>query len=509
MYLSDQQAVEKTSSRSDAIAGKRERLTSGAAPRVLDLFSGCGGLSLGFQRAGFEILGGVEKEPRAAWAYAENLHREQSEERRQSLGKSRDIRQLTPGDLLADLGFLAPEKVVDVLVGGPPCQAYARVGRAKLRATLKKPDAFLHDDRGNLYLQYLEYVRQLLPLALLMENVPDLLSYGDRNLALEIASHLRELGYLVNFGLLNAANYGVPQTRRRVYIIALHKTLDREPSLPAPTHRIRNLPSGYREFAALAVSLRAGETPFSGPVPVTSEEDWKSLPYAVTTRQAIGDLPRLTGHLNGTMRGGRRRFDESLPYGSPPLSWFARNMRSGWPGFNKNRGVCDHVIRLLPRDHPIFARMKPGDDYPTAHRLALKLFEKEISRHSSQGVILKEGTKEWEALKKKIVPPYDPKKFPNKWWKMDPDAPARTLLAHLAHDCYTHIHYDKSQGRTISVREAARLQSFPDGFRFYEAMNPAFRMIGNAVPPVIAWRLAQHLLTELWASAKLPSSLAS
>lgn len=498
--------MEKTSARSEVIASKRERLASGAAPRVLDLFSGCGGLSLGFQRAGFDILGGVEKEPRASRAYADNLHRDESEDRRKLLGKDRDIRELAPRDLLADLGVAALGEAVDVLVGGPPCQAYARVGRAKLRATSKQPDAYLQDDRGSLYLRYLEYVRQLVPLALVMENVPDLLSYGGRNLALEIAGHLRELGYLVNFGLLNAAHYGVPQTRRRIYIIALHETLGREPSLPAPTHRIRNLPSGYREFAALAASLRKGETPFSGPAPASCDPEKMILPWAVTVRQALADLPRLTDCLKGTLRG-RNRFDEKLRYSGPPLSGFAREMRFDWPGF-AGIHVCDHVTRRLPRDHPIFARMKPGDDYPAAHRTALELFAEEVARSRSAGTPLVEESEAWETLKKKIVPPYDPKKFPNKWWKMDPEAPARTLLAHLAHDCYTHIHYDDAQARTISVREAARLQSFPDGFRFSEAMNPSFRMIGNAVPPVMAWRLAEHLLAELQTACRTPAAVA-
>ena len=84
------------------------------------------------------------------------------------------------------------------------------------------------------------------------------------------------------------------------------------------------------------------------------------------------------------------------------------------------------------------------------------------------------------------MPPYDPGKFPNKWRKMEADEPARTLMAHLGKDGYSHIHYDSAQARTISVREAARLQSFPDGFRFEGTMNPAFRQIGNAVPPLLA-----------------------
>ena len=92
-----------------------------------------------------------------------------------------------------------------------------------------------------------------------------------------------------------------------------------------------------------------------------------------------------------------------------------------------------------------------------------------------------------------MVPPYDPEKFPNKWRKLEPDRPSCTLTAHLGKDAYSHIHYDSDQARTISVREAARLQSFPDGYVFSGAMNSAFRQIGNAVPPLMAQAIAIRL----------------
>jgi DNA (cytosine-5)-methyltransferase 1 len=95
------------------------------------------------------------------------------------------------------------------------------------------------------------------------------------------------------------------------------------------------------------------------------------------------------------------------------------------------------------------------------------------------------------------VPPYDPGKFPNKWRKMEPDMPARTLMAHLGKDSYSHIHYDSAQARTISVREGARLQSFPDGFVFQGPMNPAFRQVGNAVPPLMAKAVAEMMMEQL------------
>src|SRR3954454_22345587 len=125
------------------------------------------------------------------------------------------------------------------------------------------------------------------------------------------------------------------------------------------------------------------------------------------------------------------------------------------------------------------------------------MLNERIATLRASGTVIREGSAEYERLKDSIVPPYDASKFPNKWRKMWRDQPARTLMAHLGKDSYSHIHYDSEQARTISVREAARLQSFPDGFVFCGTMNPAFRQIGNAVPPVLAWRLATQLRNTL------------
>ena len=136
--------------------------------------------------------------------------------------------------------------------------------------------------------------------------------------------------------------------------------------------------------------------------------------------------------------------------------------------------------------------MNPGDQYPEAHKHALTLLE-ETLQSLQNGKSISAGSPEYERLLKEMVPPYDPGKFPNKWRKMERDKPARTLMAHLGKDGYSHIHYDSDQARTISVREAARLQSFPDGFKFEGTMNPAFRQIGNAVPPLLAKALATKM----------------
>jgi DNA (cytosine-5)-methyltransferase 1 len=179
-----------------------------------------------------------------------------------------------------------------------------------------------------------------------------------------------------------------------------------------------------------------------------------------------------------------------------------------WPGFKSDGFLRDHVTRCLSqRDYRLFREMESGEDYPKAHARATQLFDKELEKRRRAGARLAEGSLEYEELKAAFVPPYDPGKFPNKWRKMAANEPARTLMAHLGKDSYSHIHYDSAQQRVISVREAARLQSFPDGFRFAGTMNPAFRQIGNSVPPLLAWHIADELLRRLNITPNAPPDL--
>lgn len=199
---------------------KVERLRGGKPLRVLDLFSGCGGISLGFQAAGFRIDAAVELDELAAATHARNFHGGLDEEMLSRHARSRDITQIEPDELTQELGLGGVQDAFDVLVGGPPCQAYARVGRAKLREIAEHPRAFKVDPRGNLYLRYLHFVKATQPLALLMENVPDVLNYGGHNVMGEVAEALEDLGYTARYSLINTAFHGVPQMRDRVFLIA-------------------------------------------------------------------------------------------------------------------------------------------------------------------------------------------------------------------------------------------------------------------------------------------------
>ena len=478
------------------IQQKINRINSGQPPRVLDLFAGCGGLSLGFQTAGYKISGAVEIDSRAIETHAMNFFNSSDQLVQEMHSQVRDIRHTDPKQLITEF---SPDceynQSIDVIIGGPPCQAFSRVGRAKLRDVREDPNAFLNDPRSSLYLKYLKYVKQLKPIALLMENVPDMLDFGGRNLAEEICEALSDLGYVCRYTLLNAAFFGVPQMRERLFIMAFACELNRIPSFPEPTHWM-DLPKGYHSTRNAALrALRSSF--FTSSFFVTPPEPSNDLPPAITVKEAIEDLPVVTSHLEGKIRKGIRRFDTLLQYSkNESLSSYMRLMRT-WPGFENDLGVYDQVIRYLPRDYPIFKRMNHGDEYPQAYQHALDLFNERLDLLKEEGKEVKQGSPEYEALKKEIVPPYDPSKFANKWRKLQPDKPSRTLMAHLGKDGYSHIHYDSKQARTITPREAARLQSFPDGFVFSGAMNSAFRQIGNAVPPILANALACEIAGKI------------
>lgn len=481
-----------------AIAEKIARISSGSAPRVLDLFSGCGGLSLGFHRAGFKIVGGVDADPEAAATHAVNFHGAPVPGSRASCaGYARDIRDLEPEELISELNAGAVDRAVDVVVGGPPCQAYARVGRSKLREVLDHPDAYRVDPRGNLYLRYLEYVQALQPLVIVMENVPDVLNYGGHNVAEETAEILSDRGYECRYSLLNAAFYGVPQMRERMVLIAYHRALGGDVAFPAPICSL-DLPYGYELTRQVALKHREVYRDNGGfRYYVDAPEPGSDLPPGVTARLALGDLPPITYHL--APAGPRRlvRPPDPVAYRPGKTSAYAADMRR-WPGFESTGEITDHIIRHLPRDYRIFKKMKPGDQYPQAHAIACALFTRALRRAERSGKKLHKNSNAYKSLLKSYVPPYDTGKFPNKWRKMEPDHPARTVMAHLGKDSYSHIHYDSAQARTISVREAARLQSFPDGFRFCGAMNAAYRQIGNAVPPLMAHAVAVRVMEDVF-----------
>jgi DNA (cytosine-5)-methyltransferase 1 len=269
-----------------AVRQKIARLRMGELPRVLDLFSGCGGLSLGFQAAGARLSAAVESDPDAARSHGMNFHAGAPPH-----AKARDITKTSPAKLATELELGEPAFAFDIIVGGPPCQAFARVGRSKLREVADHPEAFRHDHRARLYIDYLQYVEACAPLAVLMENVPDMMNHGGHNIAEEVCEVLESRGYVAAYTLLNAAYYGVPQMRERMFLIACRKELADDIAFPAPTHWIE-LPPGYEGSRAVAMKLLARN--HDDPRPTRYQippEANRGLPHAVSAKEAISDLP--------------------------------------------------------------------------------------------------------------------------------------------------------------------------------------------------------------------------
>ncbi len=450
------------------------------SPRVVDLFSGGGGFSLGFVAAGCHVQGALDTDEAAGRTFEHNFRVLQPGTAAVVFhGDEADIENF-------DMERLARDGAPDILIGGPPCQGFSTIGRAKLDSLSN--DGHAEDPRNALYRRFLEVAEQWKPAAVVMENVPGMLSVDGRNVAAEAASDLAKRGYTTGYAILNAVWYGVPQYRERLFFIGLREDFRVRPATPPASHRAI-LPAGYmRPATECQFSL-----PFVTTGPLAVDLERASL-NATSVSEALDDLPVLTEHLTAT--GTRGEFRRRRPYRCPPHSDYSKLMRA-WPGFPVPGATDDHAIRQTPRDYETFRRMKHGDRYPEALAIARSRLEDELQRLKGDGRAPCPGTLAFDELERRFVPPYAEQVFVDKWRKLIPDQPSWTVPAHLAKDTYSHIHYDSDQARPISVREAARLQSFPDAYRFSGSMGDCFRQIGNAVPPLMAWAIANKLLELL------------
>jgi DNA (cytosine-5)-methyltransferase 1 len=369
---------------------------------ALDLFCGAGGLSYGMQCAGFLVAAGIDSDPDACETHAYNC-----------LSKTLccDIQTIRdPCALMEELGI--PR--VDVIIGGPPCQGFSIAGRAKLRSLSREEREEIYA-RNYLYREFVRFVAAIKPLFFVMENVPHLSSFADGIIAREIQEDFGRLGYCVYPELLDAADYGVPQTRRRLFFIGTR--LGWVYRRPRPTHG-RVIP--YRTLADAIADLPA--------VPAPSLEEER--PY----------VPRERPDLNVSGE-------------------YARLMRSAMPPEQRDL-LYDHVVRPVRADDAeIFRLMRPGDRYRDV--------DPQYRRYEIKRV-------------------HGDEHFADRYYKLRWDEPCITITAHIAHDGYRYIYPDSDQPRTLSVREAARVQSFPDHFRFAGYRTSRFRQIGNAVPPLLA-----------------------
>jgi DNA (cytosine-5)-methyltransferase 1 len=441
---------------------------------VLDLFSGAGGLALGFSAEGGRCVGAVEHDGSAARTFRRNFV---SESPRVFGGPEEgDVNNLGVRELLDGLSATP-----DIVTGGPPCQGFSRIGRAKQISLLDEDLRVLRGvrdpNRNQLYRYFLGVVAVARPAAFVMENVPGMREMLGIDHAGRIAREASALGYNVRYFLLNAAWYGVPQDRWRLFFVGLRGDLGpRNPEPPVRTHRSVN---GWHEGAALPDDP---QMLWGDAIPVA-----KRRKAAVTVFEALQDLPRLTGHLAHDGHKAEPPREQARPLRRTPSKW-AQELRA-WPGLPAPDLVTGNWYRWTPRDFGTFAGMAHGDRYPRALWVANERLQRALDE-AGEDVDAAE-------LRKDIVPPYRNDAFVDKWRKLKLDAPSWTVTAHLGKDTYSHIHYDSRQARTITIREAARLQSFPDGFEFEGNMGQRYRQIGNAVPPLLARAIARQLLGQL------------
>jgi DNA (cytosine-5)-methyltransferase 1 len=382
---------------------------------AIDLFCGAGGLSYGFQEAGFVCALGIDQDADACETHAANLF---------SKTRCLDIQTITcPPKLMEELGI--PR--VDVIIGGPPCQGFSLVGRGKVRSLSREVQDRI-SRQNYLYREFVRFVKALHPQFFVMENVPHLSSFADGIMMQAIREDFDTLGYDIYPEVLEAAQYGVPQHRRRLFII------------------------GTR----IGWVYRRPRTTHGDTIPVRTLAD------------AIADLPPVQAP----------SLLEELPYipRRPPdvnvSEAYTALMRSTVPHVHQG-AIFDHVVRPVRKDdYVIFRAMKQGDRYrdvdPQYRRYAMKRSQRD-GRDA----------------------------FADRYYKLRWDQPCVTITAHMAKDGYRYIHPDIDQPRTLSVREAARIQSFPDHFRFAGYRTSRFYQIGNAVPPLLAEAIGRSIARAL------------
>ena len=338
---------------------------------IIDLFSGCGGLSLGFEMAGFDVKLAIDNWEDALVTYRHN-HKGTST-------LNADLLTLDPVQVESDYNL----HDIEVIIGGPPCQGFSVAGKR-----------IIDDDRNKLYKSFVRFVNHFKPKAFVMENVPNILSIGNGAVKESIIKDFSELGYNVQYKVLIASDYGVPQNRRRAIFVGL---LDGEYIFPQPTTEIR-----------------------------------------VTTKEAISDLPEET-------------VNDGDCYPIEPQSDYQRLMRENSSVLN-NHQATEHTAET----RRIIAMVPDGHNY--------KCLPKEM----------------WSLRKVHIA-----------WTRMDSKKPCFTIDTGHNH----HFHY--SYNRVPTVRESARIQSFPDTFLFIGGKGSQLKQVGNAVPPLMANAIAKQLLNQL------------
>jgi DNA (cytosine-5)-methyltransferase 1 len=402
----------------------------------IDLFAGAGGLSEGFIRAGFSPIAHVEMKKeacdtlktRAVYHYLkENKRIEEyysylkNEITRDDLWKSvpenliesvinTEISEATLPNIFTKIDAELNGKTVDLVIGGPPCQAYSLVGRAR------DPKGMKEDPRNHLYLHYVEFLKRYQPKMFVFENVPGILSANNGEFLKKIFEAVQEIGYEMKIPPkkhLNAKNFNVLQDRKRVIIIGWKKEL--------------NLT--YPDFDENQTQFEIQKDLFS-------------------------DLTKLQ---NGQGSLG------IVEYAKPTTKYLELSKIRNGIDF-----TTQHIVRPNnTNDLEIY--QIAVDEMNKGKRLNYAKLPIRLIKHSNTS------------------------SFVNRFQVVNGMGLSHTVVAHIAMDGHYYIHPDKIQNRSISIREAARIQSFPDDYFFEGSRTAAFKQIGNAVPVLMAEGIAEKI----------------
>lgn len=365
-----------------------------AAPLGIDLFAGAGGLSLGFEQAGFNIVYAVEKDKFAAETYKRNRTN------KFVTVDTRNINEISVKEVLKCLGLKKGE--IEIVIGGPPCQGFS-VSNTRTRN--------INNPQNNLIYKFVEFVKEIRPKWFLMENVGGLDTFQDGNVKNNLIRMFNRLGYSTQCEILNAVNFGVPQNRNRIFFI------------------------GSRLGNSSALIKKVKHIKRKQPV---------------TVYDAISDLPRLK---NGND-------DDVFTYrqNNGTLSKYQRILRKGMNGKVSNNLVSKNTSLAIKR----FSQIKQGENL-------LSLARKKPSLVANYKNL--ENCHHWIYLR---LPWNKPSVTLNNFRK--------NMIIHPIQD------------RGLSVREAARLQSFPDNYVFYGYLGFQQQYVANAVPPFVANSIANSIL---------------
>lgn len=386
--------------------------------RFFDMFAGCGGLSLGLRMAGWEEVSALELDDSALQVFRDNFPTTHLEHM--------DARQFTLSLLSGDLDNKLYSGI-DLVCGGPPCQGFSNFNRFRTPT----------DVRNDLVSYFLESAFALQPKAILMENVPGLLSMDDGKVARGLLEALESNGYSATLNVFQAGGYGVPQNRWRVLIVGIRHGMGLF-NAPLPSFAFPKMPLwGATQWRGSVISPAKEVS--------TNHHPWTSI------ADAIGDLPRLS---NG-------QGIDHAPYTKEATGWFQEYVRR-----EAVKTVQNHQTKKLGS-----VQLERVEHVP--HRPMAGWWD--LPDHLKPANLKRHGDKRYE------------NRFGRLWW----EGTFNTILtdAHLYWSRVIHPEDD----RVISVRESARAQSFPDSFVFSGSMTQQYRMIGNAVPPLLAKVIGQGI----------------